>query len=294
MRLRWLRWWRRRRTRAQLVGARVNGLVVPAQVDLALEGAHALVARVGLVAGVLARVRYQVRRLAERLAAHLALVRLLARVYIGVLLHVRLLVEALVAVRAGIGSGVRVDEQVRRERRRALEGFAALATQERASAGRLLAKQLLALLGRLLLRAGRLRFAGAVLERPRAAWLEAAELQNRRLLRRARLAPLARVGALANVNQRLLVRVWARARRLQLLALQVRGRAGLLLAVQLHRRGPGQHRKAVVVPERARSLLVLKVLLVVLVLLVRAVHGRQQALSDALVEEVLLQEVLHL
>jgi len=106
--------------------------VVAAQVDLALKGAQALVARVGLVAGVLAGVRDQVRGLAEGLAAHGALVRLLARVNIGVLLHVRLLVEALVAVGAGVGPGVRVDEQVGGQCGGALEGLAALSAEERA------------------------------------------------------------------------------------------------------------------------------------------------------------------
>ena len=67
----------RRRRRRRRVELGVLALLVAAQVDLALEGAAAVVAGERLVAGVLARVRDQVRRLAERLAAHGALVRLL-------------------------------------------------------------------------------------------------------------------------------------------------------------------------------------------------------------------------
>lgn len=119
---------------ALLLLVRVDRFVVPAQVNLALERPKALVARVGLVARVLARVGDQVRGLTKGFAAHGALVRLLARVNIGVLLHVRLLVEALVAVGAGVGSRVRVDEQVRGEGGRALEGLATLTAQERSMA----------------------------------------------------------------------------------------------------------------------------------------------------------------
>lgn len=84
------------------------------QIDLALEGAHAQITRVGLVACVLPGVCDQIRRLTERLAAHGALMRLFARVNIGVLLHVGLLVEALVAVRTRIGARVRVDQEMGR------------------------------------------------------------------------------------------------------------------------------------------------------------------------------------
>lgn len=112
---------------------RVQRLVVSAQVDLPLEGARTAVARVGLVAGVLPRVGDQIGGLAEGLAANLAGVRLLARVDVGVLLHVRLLVEALLAEAARVGARVRVDQQVGGERGAALEGLAALATQERAA-----------------------------------------------------------------------------------------------------------------------------------------------------------------
>ena len=49
----------------------------------------------------------------------------LTGVDIGVLLHVRLLVEALAAELAGVGPRVRVDEQVRGQGGRALEGLAA-------------------------------------------------------------------------------------------------------------------------------------------------------------------------
>jgi len=52
-------------------------------------------------------------------------------VYVGVLLHVGLLVEALAAELARVGARVGVDEQVRGERRRALERLAALAALER-------------------------------------------------------------------------------------------------------------------------------------------------------------------
>ena len=57
--------------------------------------------------------------------------RLLTGVYVGVLLHVGLLVEALAAELARVGARVGVDEQVRGERRRALERLAALAALER-------------------------------------------------------------------------------------------------------------------------------------------------------------------
>lgn len=50
-------------------------LLVPAEVDFALKGPAAKVARERLVPRVLAAVRDQVRRLAKRFAAHLALVR---------------------------------------------------------------------------------------------------------------------------------------------------------------------------------------------------------------------------
>lgn len=56
---------------------RVLGLLVPAQIHLALEGLVAELAGEGLVARVLAGVGDQVGALAERLAAHLALVRFL-------------------------------------------------------------------------------------------------------------------------------------------------------------------------------------------------------------------------
>lgn len=115
----------------------MDGLVVAPEIDLALKGAQTDVARVRLVAGVFARVSYQVRRLAERLPADGALVRLFARVNIGVLLHVGLLVKPLVAVGTRIGPRVRVDQQVRRERRRSLEGLAALPAQKAARPGRL-------------------------------------------------------------------------------------------------------------------------------------------------------------
>lgn len=49
----------------------------------------------------------------------------LTGVDVGVLLHVRLLVETLPAELAGVGPRVRVDEQVRGQGGRALEGFAA-------------------------------------------------------------------------------------------------------------------------------------------------------------------------
>jgi hypothetical protein len=52
--------------------------LVPAQVDFALEGPAAQVARERFVPGVLPAVRDQVGRLAERLAAHLTFVRFLA------------------------------------------------------------------------------------------------------------------------------------------------------------------------------------------------------------------------
>jgi len=50
-------------------------LLVPAEIDFALKGAAAQVARERLVPRVLAAVRDQIRRLAERFAAHLTLVR---------------------------------------------------------------------------------------------------------------------------------------------------------------------------------------------------------------------------
>ena len=53
------------------------GLLVTAQVDLALKSAPTEVAGEGFVAGVLARVRDEVAALRERLAAHDALVRFL-------------------------------------------------------------------------------------------------------------------------------------------------------------------------------------------------------------------------
>ena len=49
---------------------------------------------------------------------------------VGVFLHVGLLVETLAAVLARVGPRVRVDQQVRRQRRRAFERFAALSTLE--------------------------------------------------------------------------------------------------------------------------------------------------------------------
>lgn len=52
--------------------------------------------------------------------------RALTRVDVGVLLHVALLVEALAAVLARVGARVAVDQQVRAQGRRALEGLAAL------------------------------------------------------------------------------------------------------------------------------------------------------------------------
>ena len=51
---------------------------------------------------------------------------------VGVLLHVGLLVEPLAAELARVGAGVGVDQQVRGERRRALETLAALAALEAA------------------------------------------------------------------------------------------------------------------------------------------------------------------
>lgn len=54
------------------------GLLVAAQIHLALECPAAEVTSKGLETGVLARVRDQVGALAERLAAHLALVGFLA------------------------------------------------------------------------------------------------------------------------------------------------------------------------------------------------------------------------
>lgn len=52
-------------------------------------------------------------------------------VYVGVFLHIGLLVEALPAVLAGVGPGVRVDQQVRGQRARPLEAFAALLTLQK-------------------------------------------------------------------------------------------------------------------------------------------------------------------
>ena len=54
------------------------GLLVAAQVNLALKGAPAQVAGERFVSGVLARVRDEIAALGERLAAHDTLVRLLA------------------------------------------------------------------------------------------------------------------------------------------------------------------------------------------------------------------------
>ena len=49
---------------------------------------------------------------------------------VGVLFHVGFLMEALSAVLTWIGPGVGVDEEVRGERRRALEGLSALLALE--------------------------------------------------------------------------------------------------------------------------------------------------------------------
>ena len=65
-----------RAARRGLVHVRVLGLLMAAQVDLALEGAPAQVAGERLEARVLPAVRDEVGRLAEGLPAHLAFVRL--------------------------------------------------------------------------------------------------------------------------------------------------------------------------------------------------------------------------
>jgi hypothetical protein len=54
-------------------------------------------------------------------------------VNVGVLLHVGLLVEALPAVLARVGPRVGVDEEVRGERRRALEALSALLALQKTS-----------------------------------------------------------------------------------------------------------------------------------------------------------------
>lgn len=109
---------------------------VPAQVHFPLEGPAADFTGEWLEACVLAAVGDQVRRLAECLATHLALVRFFTGVYVRVLLHVRLLMEALAAVLARVGPRVRVDEQVRGQRRGALERLAALLALEDAAGTR--------------------------------------------------------------------------------------------------------------------------------------------------------------
>lgn len=111
-------------------------VVVPAEVHFPLECPAAHIAGERLEARVLAAVGDEVRRLAERFAADLAFVGLFTGVNVGVLLHVGLLVEALAAVLARVGPRVRVDEQVRGERRGALERLAALLALEDAARAR--------------------------------------------------------------------------------------------------------------------------------------------------------------
>lgn len=61
---------------------------------------------------------------------------------VGVFLHIGLLVEPLPAVLARIGSSIRVDQQVSRQRARALETFSALLTLDKQTINLILTRYL--------------------------------------------------------------------------------------------------------------------------------------------------------
>jgi len=71
--------------------------------------------------------RHSIRSLGRHIANYT-----LTGVYVGVFLHVGLLMKSLAAELARVRAGVGVDQEVRGERRRALERLAALATLEAA------------------------------------------------------------------------------------------------------------------------------------------------------------------